>query len=510
MNVQSILKINAGFAPPADYLKLLLEKLQPNAMGFVIQDGSNAEAPELAVLRQKEVLTLDQLIELCENAKPWPMLLSFAHFSEPFGDDDIQPFLIKDPTDTVRFALTLEGDFAKFSDVKSGHTEEYNFATTILIPRIEEMCEDFEGDLDKVMSKIGGDVFNNTTFLSHVGHRGVLNVLPFAGDAVLLGKNELGETYDWGTVSQRHTFGDIKQEPVKAAEPVVEKKKGWFTAGGKTTPVVASASTTASKDLPKDVATKGEGPRTSVPAVAKPATQVVAKMPDWIHSNRDKENWYLAVQGTVPVNFKKKIPAVVNYPEALKAKSSKDIDAILLARHGTKITETATPAPAIGDNKAAAAAVENLGKHIAVAESLPIMTPKQLEAALDFVAKHLDGNAQEIKDPSTMQAEENKLKIPTFTEAMGLNEFDPINWSPSGIFALFKEHPEAGALFAIEMRNRWRATVDMKQLVGTKTTKETATAVTTTETTGGTVKTESVAKDAPAAKKKGGWFTKAA
>lgn len=504
MNTQTIVHKAAGHIVPAAFFETLFSKQKPTAMGFSIQDASD---DSLVVHRTNEVLTLEQLNELCEKAKDFNAILTFSTFTETVGEEDIQPFVISDPNETPCFAIHMEGDFSKFCDPASGHSEEYNFATKIIIPTITEMVDDFGGDLDKVMSKLNGELFN-TSFLSHVGHRGVINILPIIGDPVLLAKNELGETYEWGTVSQRHTFGDAKQEPAPVEQPKANKVLKWFS--GKQPEVVKEVASD-----PKGQATKGDAPRTSVPAVAanseqkypaKPAstakgTVQAVKPPDWAKRNQDIKNFYIAVHGSVPQNWKKKIPVTVSNPEVLQFKSNDQVTHYLMQKN-VPAAEASAPAPAVGDNKAAAAAVDNLNKHIEVVETLPVLSAKTANEVIDFVAKHLDTNSQEIADPKTMQQREAELKIPTFTEALGLGEYDTINWSPSGIFALFKKYPDAGALFAIEMRNKWRATVDMKDLVATAPKKETVVVNTKTDLGNGSTKTESVVVDKPA---KSGW-----
>ena len=508
MNNQTILHKKANETIPLELLELILAK-KPTGFGFVVQNVEADGKPDLSIAREETCPTMEQLIELMDNAKQWPMLMYFGELTDKdVHKDDIQPFVVHDADDAPFISFMLEGDFPKFSEVGSGHTEQFHLADKIIIPTIVDLCELTDGDLPKIMGKLDGDTFTNT-LLSHIGHRGVLTIMPLEGEALILGRNDLGEVYEWGSTSQRHSYGDVKQEPIKevAAEPV--KKKFW--GGKKATTPAATTTTVDDKGIHtvKDAATPGTAPRTSVPTVnnstadpdkalskEKPK-ETMERPPSFIHKNEDVKAWYKAMTGSVPQNWKKRIPVAVKQGTVI----IKDLSELKAAM------EKAGPAlTAIG--KAPTSGAEIKAEREAKADDLPVIGGKDLEKVLDFVAKHLDGQSNEMPDPKTIQAIESKL--PTFSESLGIKPHEMLNWPASGIFAMAKMDSRAVALAFIEMRSLWRNTLKAEDLVGTATKKETTEKVTTTVTKSGegTTITESVAT-APA-KKKGFWGKKRA
>lgn len=497
MNVdnQTILHIKAGHLAPADLLARLIAK-KPNAWGFVVQDTADGE---LAIQREDASgLVLENLQELQTNAKDYNLSIYFANLKAGYNVEDIQPFVIDDADGKPFMALFIEGDITGYPEPKD-RTEQFNLASNLIIPQVLEYCETYEGDLERIVGKLNGELFNKN-FMNTVGHRAVLHIVPHSGDVIFLGKNELGGVYDWGQVSNRHGFGDVSQEP--AAE-----KPKKFSFGGKKSgptssvkppeqnaPGVHTVGNTTHVRVPQDVATKGEGPRTSVPDVGAPT--LAAKPPSWVHSNKDLRTWYNIVGGSIPAGsvLKKRLPIVVKDEVAAKITNQKDFDKYVMSKRLTTTggseatvlnvtkaeTETATPQPS---SQPLAPPSEQ--------PELPILNPQQTEKVLDFVAKYLDGNSKEMSDPRTMQSLEKD--IPTLSQQLGLKPEELLNAPASFWFGLMHTEPRALVLATLEFRNLWRPHV--KQVTVTKSDSGT---VTKTEKTGTTTKQESVAPPAPA------------
>ena len=484
MNIQTILHKKAGQLIPVELLQKILAQ-KPTGFGFCVQNVEADGRPDLSITREEECPTLEALAEFQQNAKDWPVIMYFGLLKGQHHADDVQPFLIRDGDDNVFMSFMLEGDFPKFSDPASGHTDEYNLATKIIIPQLEELCELTEGDLDKISASLQRDSFKNT-FDAHIGHRGVLTIMPLYGEVITLGKNEIGETADWGSSSQKDGFYGLKtEEPKKVEAAPAAPAKTSFWKSKKAAPV-------------QDAATPGTEPRTSVPTVnnstadpdkvlTKDAKKTPIRPPSFVHSNNDLKAWYQAMTGAVPANWKKRVPVIVDAAPVIK--DLKD----LRARMEIK-TETAVgKAPEVETKTEKVAATGG---------DVPIIAGKDLEKVLDFVAKHLDGQSNEMIDPKKIQSIE--AKVGTLSSSLGIKPQEILNWPVSGIFALAKEDSRAVAMLAIEMRNLWRSTLKLEDLVGTAKEKEEVT--TTTEKLGDdTVKTESVVTA-----KKGFWKKKAA
>lgn len=484
-NIQTVITKNAGHIIPKELFELILKK-KPNAFGYVVQDGEG-----LSIGREEGAVDMAALEQMNTETVSMRSILTFGWMSEGFDKDDLLPFALYDGADPF-LAFALEGDFPKY-DTNNGRTQEFNLVSEIIAPSLSDICELTGGDVEKLMAAIGKPMFNNN-FLAAVGHRGVLSILAPSGDFVNFSKNELGETYDWGTTSQRHGFGDAKQEPVK------QETKKRFSFGKK-----AEAPSAV-----KDVATPGTAPRASVPAVTTKETPKVAERlpirpPAFIHANDDKKSWYQMVCGNLPKGWKHGIPVIpvegVTPPakiEDLQAwRASKKKEVIAAA--------TVTPAPAATATSAGPVKTVEEVKAIKAEENLPIIPAKDMEKVLDFVAKHIDGQSSSMVAPDQIQAIEKKF--PTLSEALGLKSEDMLNWTPSALFALARHDSRAVVLMALEFRNLYRNTLKMEDLVGTA--KPT---VTTTETKIGDTgkKVESVSNEPPAKKKMFSFGKKAA
>jgi hypothetical protein len=496
MNIdnQMMLHIAAGQLPPDDLLKHILAK-QPNAFGFAVQNVFEGK-PDLAITREDGTgLNFDELQRLFVNAKEFPLTMYFGKLADGYNPDDIQPFVINDGNEQPFMALFLEGTL-NGNDDSADRTEQYNLVNGLLIPQITEWCEEYgehEDMLERVMNKLRAESFKKV-LMSQVGHRALLHVLPVEGDAVTVGKNDLGITGEWGWAS--HAFGFNQ----KAPEVVVEKreaapvaKANRFGFGKK-----AAASVPASPPpVPKDVATPGTAERKlsgdksnavgSRPAQPAKAVELAAKPPSWVHTNDDVKLWYKVIGGEVHSQWKKRLPIIVKDFEAVKITNLPDFKKYALSKKlaTTGTTETAVPAAPAETAKADAKALATVG-------DLPILNDKTLKEVLDYVAT-LDTSSKEIAAPKTIQEMEKAL--PNFASAVGLDYMETINWMPHELATIGKKDVMALVCYAIMWRSKYRA---LKSGQPEVSVKETEKSTTTTTTTGTATKVESVTKTQPA------------
>lgn len=134
MKRQVVLTKKAGFDVPMELISLILQK-QPTAFGAVVQDQTGKE-PELSIIHEATTPTPEQIKEFQRNAHDFNAMLYFGELGSKFNPEDIQPLIISDDNDQPFMALGLEGDFAKFAEPRSGRTDEFNFASEILIPSL--------------------------------------------------------------------------------------------------------------------------------------------------------------------------------------------------------------------------------------------------------------------------------------------------------------------------------------------------------------------------------------
>ena len=506
MKIQTVLGKEIGHTVPEDLLKVIL-KQGPTAFGFAVQCTDDKGNPELSVTRQEGAPKLEELIEFLNNAKDFRALIAFGMLGTKFNNDDILPLILNDGDDKPFMALGLEGDFPKFDDTATGRTQEFNLASSIIIPSLLDICEMTEGDLAKITAALGRDSFNNN-FLAQIGHRGIMTILPVEGEFLNFGKNEIGESYDWGFTSNRFTYGDAVQEPVKEVEAPVVKKFSFGPKKGATSAVPA---------LPKDVATPGTAPRASVPSATKTGNTTIVdvknepkltavRVPSWCHKNEDIKTFYDMVYGKRPDNWKKKLP-VIPMEGAVIPQNIEEMHAWAAERAKSAITANAAKAVTPAATATAAPAPKS-GGEIAAARSddLPIIPAKDMEKLLDFVAKNTDATTTKMMTPSEIQALEKKWG--TFSASIASTPLEMYHWPGSVWFAMAQTEPRAIVLAMREYANLWYNTLKAEDLVGTSvTTKVTPGATTTVTKSGGTTKTESVSNEvAPTPRR--GWFTK--
>lgn len=461
LKIGTLLTKKPGHTIPVELLAAIINR-RPTAFGAVVQDH---ESTELSVIHEASTPTMAQLEEFQQNAKDYQAMLYFGELGSKFNPEDIQPFVITDGDGKPFMAIGLEGDFPKHSQPNLGRTDDYNLASEIIIPTILEVCE-LGGEIEKIMSALNDDRFNKK-FLEHVAHRGALTILPIEGDPLWLGKNELGNAYDWGQTSNRHGFDDVKQEPVKAEAP---KKKFSFGAIGKKQEASPPA-------LPKDVATKGaDGPRTSVPEVrsdGKSLPQPV-KCPDWIHKNEDKRSWYNMVAGQIPDRWKNKVPVI---PVISEDKLPKDLGDLKMweaeqykknLKGGTAVVNREAVGPVKSETSAGA---PKTGAEIAAQrreddEAKAIIGAKDMEKILNVVAGFKPEDMMSVKAMADLEK-----KVGDFSAQVGVTPQEMLNWPLSGLFAIARTDYRAIVLAFVEMRKLWRDTLDVKDLAGSTTTE---------------------------------------
>lgn len=457
MKIQTHLTKKAGQSIPVELCTILLNR-PITAYGFAVQDGTGT-SPELAIKRESGKPTMAALDEFNRLARDFNAMLWFGELGSKFNKEDCGPLTIEDGDGKPFLALGIEGDFAKYADPASGRTDEYNYATKILIPSLIDILNVTGGDWDKMVERLNSDRFNNSDVLPHMAHRGVVTLFPLTGDPIWLGKNELGEAYDWGQVSNRHGFGDVKQEPEK-----VEVKAKGFSFGGmfggkkEASPPPAPAATKTTKASVPEVRADG-----------KDLPQPI-KLPDWVHKNDDRRTWYSMVAGEIPDGWKKGVPVLPTIPTEELPKDLGDLK-LFEARRFKEQKAQGQAAPAIANKEAigpakteTSAGAPKTGGEIAARraeESHPIISANDMEKILNFVAG--------VEPKETMKVSEMmelEKKIGPFSESVGLKPTELLNWPVSSLFALGKMDYRALVKMVLEFRALWRDTLKLEDLTG--------------------------------------------
>lgn len=494
MNVdnQHILYKKAGLLPARDMVEFLMAK-KPNAIGWAVQEKGDEP---LDILQQSGVeQTVDDVYGFLEGAKDNHVMMYFGKLTEGHHPEDVQPIVISDDKDKPFLALFCEGNLLG-NNTDKVHTEHYNFVNGVLLPQIIEICEDFEGDIEKVMSKLRKDSFSNTT-LMHADSRLVLAALPFKGEPFLLAKNELHMPFDWGWVSHAVGFGQKKEEPkVEAAA----SRRSWGKARSTVRETVAEAAK-ANADKPT------LSVKASVPAAPAKETKeekaigdaIYVRPPSWLNSNNDVRAFYEILTGSIPSNWKKKIPCTpTQNKDLLECKNYDDFKhyRLEMLRQTTgataqtkqeRMSSTATP------GKVDPPPLQDQPIHGPVDPTpLPIIEPDKLQKVLDLVAT-LDHNSKAMMPPQELQKTEADL--PKFTEQVGLKGLEEtMNWKVNDLFAIAATDPRAMVLYALQWRSYGRQYLIAELKNKAKTEQPTTVETTRTQLTPNTVKTESVVR----------------
>lgn len=444
MNNAMIIFKKAGHQVDERLLSKALENF-PTAIGTVTRAGEN-----IHVSNDRGVPDLETLKLGLKEAHDHDVYLWLANITDQdnIKQEDIQPFVIEDDGKIV-LAVMVEGDFPKFNDPKNGTDEWGNFCSEILLPTLSEYAVMAKGDFDTFLDLIHGKTFDKN-MMAHVGHRGIVAVVPFKGDALVLNQNNalLGE-YDWGFTTQHLDHDVVSQEP----EPEVkEEKKGFFLFGKK--PVKAEAEEAPKTETPKDNPVTPEAPK---------ETKEVQE----VRNGNGKKT------STIPA------PAPgVRVPDSLKGKARKAYIRKALGLSGSSnnlpegwfkdgfiIPEKSEPKSAIKDLKDLGTALQNGNKSETAIEAakkageyptgaksvLPVISEKNKLAVMEFVAGRIDKNSQKITDPKQMQAAE--AKVPTFTEATGIQIADLKKLFFADLKDFADTYPMEAALLIMELRN---------------------------------------------------------
>ncbi len=498
MNVdnQHILYKKPGFLPAKDVIEFLMAK-KPNAIGWAVQE---ANGDPLDILQQSGIeQTVDDVVGFLEGAKDNHVMMYFAKLIEGHHPEDVQPIVISDDNDKPFLAIFCEGNLLGHNADKV-HTEHYNFVNGVLLPQIIEICEDFDGDIDKVMAKLRKDSFSNTT-LMHADSRLAVSLLPFKGEPLMVAKNELHKPFDWGWMSHAVGYGVKKEEPVKAAAS--GSKRSFGKARSTVRETVAEA-TKANADKPT-LSVKPSVPASPTKSEDKPISETIyVRPPSWLHSNNDIRAFYEILTGAIPSNWKKKIPCTpTQNHDLLKCANYDDFKQYrlkgLLATTGGSQTKqermTSTATPGVVNPPKLPEQQPDQPIHGPVDPTpMPIIEADKLQKVLDLVAT-LDHNSKVMMDPKELQKIEADL--PKFTEQVGLKGIEEtMNWKVSDLFAIAATDPRAIVLFALQWRSYGRQYLIAELKNKAKTDQPTTVETTRTQLTPNTVKTESVVRPA--------------
>src|SRR5258705_2949419 len=133
---QTLIHKKAGQEVHKEFFEIV-QKNCPTVFGFAVNDTS---LKTLEVERFNQAVTVDNLMELNSQTKGYDAIFYMANLTSKFEGDDIQPYELMvaesadDEKGKVILSWCVEGDFPKYVDEKSGHTDQTNFSRDIIVP----------------------------------------------------------------------------------------------------------------------------------------------------------------------------------------------------------------------------------------------------------------------------------------------------------------------------------------------------------------------------------------
>lgn len=437
MNEATIIWKKAGHTIDDRYLLRVL-KDRPSAIGTVVRMND-----DLVVSHDRGVPDLETMKKAIEAARDFETMLWLAKIvdQDPLKQEDIQPFVFEQDGKNL-LAIMVEGDFPKFAKPQSGTTDEGHFASDVIIPTLNDIAELANGDWDKFMEKLHGGLFEKQ-IMAHVGHRGLLTVMPCIGETMSLAQNELGAEYEWGAVSNHHGF-DPKAEEEQAPKEEPKKKFSFFSGKSK-------AEETPVKEEPK----KEEVKPVAVPSAPKTDTAVI---------NNGKGQYVDIPEKLTGKARKAHIRKIMGLSSADKLPDGWHEKSFKAFIPEAKIKDLKELGQAVQSKSTVREALQtkgNVSEYPTKSDAIPVISEKQKLAVMDFVVKRLDANSNQTGDPTKMQQLEKNA--PTFSEATGVNLEDLFKLSFKDFRDLADTYPVEMALMTMEFMGKYKDTLKVEE-----------------------------------------------
>lgn len=438
MNTSSIVQLYSNETIPEALLQKLAAENQ-SAFGLVVREPDKIVVEKFHKLDglEKNVVFFTQLNE---STKKYARMFIFQDLATEFDEDEVQPWtVIKDSKGNPLLVVAIEGDFPKHID--NEFSESYKLMHDWLGPKIEAMYKTLGNSMQKLTDYLKSEQFKND-FEQTIGHRAALGFMPSVGNPWVLEQNDIGVTGTWGSASNAYGYTESALEaatvekPAETAKPLKSKY----------------ASDAPIKVEPKPVTV----PPKVEPAPAKdPIEKVVEdlgpeeiewRVPKGVHGKARKAAIRAVCNGDLPTNWRDE-----NFMVMVKTKRS---------------VKSFKEMPALEAKKPADVKDSVL--------TMPIISGKTQEKAVDYIKKHVGDGSAVIVDPIEAQKAEGKLA--KFSElVLKSGKLDEIDRFTTEFIMGFDR--EILGLLAIELRRErqkmvkllTKAGITLADLVGTET-----------------------------------------
>lgn len=465
-----IVYVKKGHIVSEPYVKILLEK-NPSCFGCaIIQNGEI-----LTALDKEPVKDLDKAIasvnSLMEDNKDKARVMFFGKYPEVYLEDDIQPYvLLRNSKDEMVVVGFLEGEFPKYHDDDSKHSDAFLCAFKHLMPTLFDRYASSNEDLSK-LSKGLGDLHMQLTLESMIGDRGMITLFMATGE-ILAYKRPNDSNYrefEWGWTSKHFDYKE-SSFPLQPAATQGRKTFGKSASGIKSTVAPPPSNPAGVQNVPDVKANKSAlASSTSVPVVAssQAASMVTLGSPVWVrvlpqysvkHKSQVKKH-FKDFTGACPPNWRDLPIVQVTAPLYVKNPELIPKDLIVPAPGGsTAVEKTTATNVATGSTTTHTVGKEQIPQ---VVTDSTVMSPDSLIAVANFMKRKdiqekiqqrkltikAQGSAAMLMDPQDIQAQEKKH--PSFAQQAGIDLDDTATWTVEQCVALAKDiEGKAGAFGA--------------------------------------------------------------
>lgn len=488
MNTSCIIVARAGHVPPRGYLQVAL-KHNPTCFGICVQD-KDEQGEFLTSAAETRTIAADDLFKKLEELKDVNVVVHLGNMTQDFDkEDDLQPWTFQkavegqDPMDILN--VFMEGDFPNYSKPGKGHTDEYNLWDNFVYPTILEKYQAVQGDDEAFFAKLRESVFEQAV-MNTVGHRAAVVLVPYTGDIIAFGKNELGGEFEWGTTSNRYGWGDptLLEKAADAAVEVVKRGRGRLASLMDTSAIAVVPAEPRPDPVKTDKGNGGGDPpgvhRTTPkvdpadPFAAWPGTSskthTMVMVPPGLQGNA-RNRWiriFLALDAKADLPKGKdgrdfRIPV----PNTWVAFTQDDVSTNDEVRDlAAKVKSfQASGAVSAGMKQAVASGDVDPAKMASTTKIEPTAAPPEKRPTSDFLpeikADDKKGSMDVIHDwatnkkrPSALDLQKIEMKWPLATTTFGIKWDDVLQWSIADIKALAKKYPDVLSLFFIEAKLR--------------------------------------------------------
>lgn len=491
MNKQVIITKKAGQDIPRGYLQTVLKKC-PTYMGLAIVDKDEDGNPLLETSAAKKTHDLEEVCKLLAQLKDVPVTMMFGEMQQDFdAETDMMPYVFQcasnvdgqPPTDIL--AVFLEGNFPNYSKVGEGHTDEYNMWEDYLYPTVLEKFEASD-DVEDFFRRLRSTAFEKG-FLNPIAHRGVAVFVPYTGDPIAMGINDLGGEFEWGTTSNTFNWGSTTklEEVAKSAVAAVQKVGGRLSrAMNSASHLPGSPPVEVPKEQPKEQPKQEPKKPDTVdvwkawPGVSD-KTHILMSPAAGLQGNA-RNRWirtflFLSPQDALPKDashssFRMPVPIdLVGYAQE-NATTNEDVkqlqNRVLKFRQtkGSKDAQPVEPSHSTGKqmqdaNKEIDTQVAEPGKSNP-ADFLPESPADELKAAVETVTEW----ATNPKAPSAVEVQRIEVKWPLFTITSGIKLSDVARWTMKEKKEFTKKYPHEAARLISQLMLRLHEHKEFEQV----------------------------------------------